>query len=243
MSKMNPEELRARRERRDKRMARGGTSNSPGRKPSQIRREKNDPAYKIKKDKRRRLRMKYGRGQCTEIMLNGKQCPNGQYLVFKEVDGREKIYRAKWCFAHIPKEFRERWGVGEFGGVVDVPGRPRKPRPNDVLRELIENEMAEWLAPIRAALLAEKPTVVGNGRSARIEWSADHRTRLQAVESALDRVYGKPKQTTDVQGMLNLNADVQVPTDEVRQREVAQILAESGGLGLIAAAQNPASQN
>lgn len=239
------ETAKLRRERRDRRLAQGLGINTPGRSPGETKRRKT-PEARAKADERRRLRMKYGRGRCTEIMLNGEQCPNGQYLVKKEVEGKQKTYRAKWCFAHVPQKFRERWEVGEFGGVVDVPGRPRNPRPNDVLRELIENEMADWLAPIRDALLAMKPVVAGNGRHARIEWSPDHRTRLQAVESALDRVYGKPKQTTDVQGMLNLNADIQVPVDSERQSEVARILAESGALGMIpilAQAQNPASQN
>lgn len=236
-------ERRAKRS-RDRQAAGVGVA-SAGRKPKQLERGRT-PEAKLAQKKRAKLRRKYGRGHCSEVMIDGRPCPNGQYLVERQVDGKTKIYRAKWCFAHIPTEFRERWGVGEFGRGDDNPGRPRKPRPNDVLKELIENEMAEWLRPIRAALLATKPTVVGNGRTARIHWSPDHRTRLQAVESALDRVYGKPKQSTDITGMLNLNADVVVPQDDERQKEVAEILAESGALELAklsATAKNPVNQN
>jgi hypothetical protein len=239
-------EITPRQQRRLDRKAKGLPNDSAGRNARQIAR-RNTFEAKQKAKERNRIRRKYGRGRCKEILLDDSQCPNGQYLVYKTDDeGNEKIYRAKWCFAHIPSEFRKRWGVGEFGGDVNHPGRPRKPRPNEVLRELIENEMAEWLAPIREALLATKPTVVGNGRSARIEWSPDHRTRLQAVESALDRVYGKPKQTSEVSGMINLNADVVVPTDDERAMEVAEILAESGALqtaALMAQSQNPLNQN
>ena len=233
------------RKRRDERLAQGIGVDKAGRTESQLARGRSAKGKEAQK-KRAKLRRKFGRGHCTEIMLNGKRCPNGQYIVEREVDGKTKLYRANWCFAHIPTEFRSRWGVGEFVRGDDNPGRPRKPRPNDVLRELIENEMAEWLAPIRAALLAKKPTVVGNGRTARIEWSPDHRTRLQAVEAALDRVYGKPKQTSEVTGMVSLNADIVVPTDDERQQEVAKILAESGALEmakLTAQAKNPVNQN
>jgi hypothetical protein len=243
---MQMKEITPQQQRRLDRKAKGLPNGSAGRSERQKQR-RGTPEAKKKAKARERMRRKYGRGHCTEIMLDGTRCPNGQYLVFKpQKDGSEKIYRAKWCFAHIPSEFRKRWGIGEFGGDVNHPGRPRKPRPNEVLRELIENEMAEWLAPIREALLATKPTVVGNGRSARIEWSPDHRTRLQAVDSALDRVYGKPKQTSEVSGMINLNADVVVPTDDERAMEVANILAESGALqtaALMAQSQNPLNQN
>lgn len=236
-----PEDKLKRRQKRDALLAAGLPQKTPGRNGRELER-RSTPEAKAKAKERAKRRRKYGRGHCQEIMLTGRRCPNGQYVIEKEIDGKIRIFRAKWCFAHIPTEFRERWGVGEFQP-TERKGRPRKPTPNTVLKELIENEMQEWLAPIRDALLAMKPIVAGNGRHARIEWAPDHRTRLQAVESALDRVYGKPKITTDVTAMMNLNADVKVPVDKDREKEVAQILLESGAIAMAAAPMNPASQN
>lgn len=169
----------------------------------------------------------------------GEPCP--MYRAILEHPETGKLYRAATCYAHLPPKVREMFQAKPFGGKVPGTGGPRpKPRVNDVLKQMIEQEITAWLQPLFEALHAEKPVVVGNGRHARVELLPDHRTRLQAVESVLDRIYGKPKQTTELTGADGGPVEVQVPTDKNRALEVAQILAEAGAVDPKAAATKTA---
>lgn len=107
-----------------------------------------------------------------------------------------------WCRAHHPHlPASSRFGshaqatqAGRQGG------RPRLPRVVDLLKERLEGEADEWLDALKAALNAEAPYTVGFGEDAYVEFVPDHRTRLKAIEIALDRVYGRPKQQTELTG-------------------------------------------
>jgi hypothetical protein len=130
-----------------------------------------------------------------------------------------------FCIAH-DEEARGRTG---FGGPQPGSGRPPKAKPSEVLREQIEAEVARFLRPIFDALEAEAAVVVGHGASARVEMVPDHRVRLQAVRDALDRVYGKPKQTQQIQGG-DTPVGIAVPRSADRAIAVAEALHEIGVL-------------
>lgn len=196
---------------------------------------------------------KHKTGQCTAKVRTGKnfgkRCPMARAVV--ELNG--KRYAAKWCFAHIPSEYREKWGLPTFGGPQPNAGRPRVPKLTEMMREIVEQEAMEHLLPLFNALQAQKPVVVGNGRFARVEMFSDHRTQLAAFAELMDRIYGKSKQVTELTGADGGPVSIEVPTDQERESEVARILAESGALRnvdpkavaaeMISASQNPVNQN
>lgn len=172
---------------------------------------------------------------CGKEMRWGGACKQGRYIVMidKEVeqpDGTTKIetkhFLAPTCYAHLSRELLDKLQLRGIGQKV---GRPPKPRNVDILKEQVESDIAEYLAPYREAMQAMKQVVVGNGPHARMVEVPDHRTRLQAVEAIYDRIYGKPKQSTEIQATVNMEP-VEVPTDTERENAVARILAESGAL-------------
>jgi hypothetical protein len=58
-----------------------------------------------------------------------------------------------------------------------------KPKVTEVLRERVEAELEDWLRPFYAARDGDDPQLA-----------------LKAAESVLDRVYGRPKQTSEISG-------------------------------------------
>jgi hypothetical protein len=66
---------------------------------------------------------------------------------------------------------------------------------------------------------AERAVVVGTGPKARLEFAADHPTRLRAVAEALDRAYGKPTQPVEEE-------DRQIPRRERIDEAVAELVEE-----------------
>jgi hypothetical protein len=133
------------------------------------------------------------------------------------------------CMAHQPEEVREARG---FGGSQPGAGAPRRPRATEVLRERVEAEIDKVLAPLFDGLEAQKPVVVSDGHldGAHIEWADDMPTRLRAAADILDRVYGKPKQTTEIAGPDGGPVRVDVPRTAQRASQVARILAGAGAL-------------
>ena len=220
-------------------------------------REENDPALKEKRYARMRrrhtIRKRHGNVQkrvCSATTILGHPCTAGRAIITY----KGKDYLSLWCFAHIPNRLREKWGVGQWGNKKDnAYGRNRPPNANQILKEMVENEIAEWLKPYLEALSAEKPVVVGTGPHAHIEMVADVRARQAAADSVMDRVYGKPKQTTELTGAEGGPIAVDVPVDKDRELEVARILADNGAVrgiddktvaaALVSRAQAPVNQN
>lgn len=104
----------------------------------------------------------------------------------------------KVCLAHADEQTRASVGFGgrEAGAMG---GRPPAPRAVDVLRERLEANIDRVLAPMFAALEAEMVITVGDGMGAEhMESLIDHNTRMRAAQLILDRVHGRPRQTTDV---------------------------------------------
>lgn len=107
-------------------------------------------------------------------------------------------YRASgdYCNGHdpdLPAEYR-------IGGAQPGAGRPKKPRAVDILRTKLEADADRVLDPLFDALEADIAIPVGSGEEAAVDYQPDHRTRLLAVKEILDRVYGRPKQATEITG-------------------------------------------
>lgn len=103
-----------------------------------------------------------------------------------------------FCLAHSDADTRASVGFTPEAGHLG--GRPRLPRPHEVLRDAIEAEIDEWLAPLKDALKADRGVVVGAGEYASVEYVPDHQARLRAHEMAFDRVYGRPRQQLEHTG-------------------------------------------
>jgi hypothetical protein len=117
--------------------------------------------------------------QCTATTKAGKPC---------KATAR---HDTGLCNAHSPKEIQESSG---FGGAQPGAGRPRNPRSVDILRERIEENIDRWLQPLEDGLTADRGIVVGDGQHARVEYVADHGTRIKAHREGFDRAYGRPTQ-------------------------------------------------
>lgn len=110
------------------------------------------------------------------------------------------------CLAHADQETRERAG---FGGAQPNSGRPKLPKPMDLARQLVEEHAAALLRPHFKSLglllnddgtVLELPSgavVVHQGEATDIE---DLGAQIAAARELLDRVYGKPKQATEITG-------------------------------------------
>lgn len=180
--------------------------------------------------------------QCRKDLLNGKRCSSGAVIVRvkKDVFDKGTLKRTPFCRPHSDEELLTKLGITRFGGPTSTSGPNRgKPRtnPHKVMREMVEEHIIDFLKPYMEALTAEKEVVVGHGRAARVETVPDHRARMQAAESLFDRIYGKPKQSTVLEGGITVEP-VEVPTDDQRQLEVAKILAAAGAVAPMAASDD-----
>lgn len=102
------------------------------------------------------------------------------------------------CLAHSDAKTRESTGFVADNGKQ---GRPRLPRPHEVMRERIENDIDQVLAPLFDGLEASAGITIriGDGQDTLVE-TPDHRTRIAAAKELLDRVYGKARQALEHTG-------------------------------------------
>lgn len=107
------------------------------------------------------------------------------------------LHDGDYCLAHSDPETRESVGFIPDNGFG---GRKPNPRAVDVLREKLEAEIDEWLQVYIGAREATKPVGVGSGEDFQMVEIPDHALRLRALADAFDRVYGKPKQATELSG-------------------------------------------
>lgn len=129
-------------------------------------------------------RAKRKKPRCKGKTKAGKRCRNGA-----AVDGL--------CMAHVPRKVKEERG---FGGPQEGSGRPRKPRPDDILRERIEADIDRWLAPLEAALGEGKPIKTWDGKQHKIVYALDPKLGMTAMKLAFERVYGRPRQQVELSG-------------------------------------------
>lgn len=119
-----------------------------------------------------------------------------------------------YCMVHGPEEVRESKG---FGGPQEGAGRPALPKPTELARQLIEKNVIPVLRPHFAALgvtlhddgtCTYDPTAgakvlhkeAGEGGTTYATTIDDLAAQIAAAERLLDRVYGKPKQATELSG-------------------------------------------
>jgi hypothetical protein len=134
------------------------------------------------------------------------------------------------CIAHSPKEFQDSVG---FGGSQKGSGRPKNPRAVDVLRERIEADVDQVLAPLFDALSADRGlALVLKGGGMEIGYTTDHETRIKAARELLDRAYGRPKQQTELTGAYGgpLEVATAISPPGARRRQVATMLEKAGAL-------------
>jgi hypothetical protein len=117
-------------------------------------------------------------------------------------DKRCKAYAIKGtdrCLAHSDGETQESVG---FGGPQEGAGRPRLPRPHEVLRDRIEKDIDRYLAPVEAALGAGKPVVTWSQSDGEhsIEYVSDPQLGLKALKLVFDYAYGRPRQLVELVG-------------------------------------------
>jgi len=124
------------------------------------------------------------------------------------------IPESEFCLAHDQKAKES----GRFGGPQPGAGRPKAPRAVDVLRERLEARIDEVLDPLFAALAAEA------------DFGPDHRTRITAVRELLDRVYGKPKQVSEITGANGGPVQFTAPLDAAERSARAARLLKAQGL-------------
>lgn len=126
------------------------------------------------------------RPRCKAKTKKGKRCRNAATI-------------GDVCIAHAPRNVKDERG---FGGPQPGSGRPRLPRPHEVLRQRIEDDIDRWLAPLEAALGASKPmqTWSASRGEHKIIYVADPELGMKATKLALQLVYGKPKQPLELTG-------------------------------------------
>jgi hypothetical protein len=143
------------------------------------------------------------RPRCTATTKAGQPCKGNPY----RDTGR--------CIAHASEETKRSL---RFGGPQPNGGRPRLEKPLEVARRLVEENVEQLLRPHFAALgcrlerneagelvvtpdpdLRPKVTASYQGEvfASSVE---DLQAQLEAAERLLDRVYGKPKQATEITG-------------------------------------------
>lgn len=143
-----------------------------------------------------------GKARCTATTKAGTPCKA------PPLDG------TKLCMSHSPAETRESLGFVADNGKG---GRKPNPRAVDVLRERLEERIDEVLNPLFDALAAE------------VDYGPDHRTRITAVRELLDRVYGKPKQVSEITGADGGPVQIRAPLDaDERSARAARLLKAQG---------------
>lgn len=152
-----------------------------------------------------------GKARCTATTKAGTPCK------------APPLNGTKLCMSHSPAETRESLGFVADNGKG---GRKPNPRAVDVLRERLEERIDEVLDPLFEALEAEASIVVGAG----LVRQPDHRTRITAVRELLDRVYGKPKQQTEITGANGGPVEIVAPLDAAERSARAARLLKAQGL-------------
>lgn len=180
--------------------------------------------------------------ECKEKRKDGKPCTAAP------LKGRDV------CLAHADADTRESAGFVADNGKG---GRPRVPTATEVMRELVEEHVAVILGPHFRVLgydveIAEQKDgsrkvglvplkdggakLFGESREGVVKMSSfeDLGAQLAAAEKILDRVFGRPKQATELTGPGGgpIEADIiGVPTESQFQQGVAEILAAAGAVG------------
>lgn len=152
------------------------------------------------------------------------------------------------CMAHTDEETRR---SVNFGGpsAGALGGRPANPKPSEVARRLIEqNELVlqrpYWRTlgydvklgpdgPYLVEMDEGGAKLYGESKEGDICVSGhdDLGAMMTAAEKLQDRVYGRPKVSTEISGPEGQPIKVDLPTEQAWHAEVAKVLEASGALG------------
>lgn len=149
-----------------------------------------------------------------------------------------------FCLSHSPAKARESVGFIANNGKQ---GRPRLPTPTEIARKLIEDNVAAILRPhfrtlgydvqiadqeLKLVELADGGAkLYGESKEGDINVSSheDLGAMIAAAEKLLDRVYGRPKQATEITGAGGGPIQTQelIPSDADWHTQVARVLDEA----------------
>ena len=153
-----------------------------------------------------------------------------------------------YCAAHHPElpasaRFGSREQAREAGLLG---GRPPLPRPTDVARELVEENVGALLRPYFRTLgfdvvagpdglellpLEHGAVLYGESKEGVVKASAheDLGAQMAAAERLFDRIYGRPKQQTEVSGPDEGPIVLDVPADATEKSAKAALLLQQLG--------------
>jgi hypothetical protein len=172
----------------------------------------------------------HGKRKCVKQTKAGKRC---QAFALKGKDV---------CLAHDEKTRQ----MAGFGGAQPNAGRPPSPRPSEIARRLIEENILVLQKPYWNSLgydvklgpngpyLVEKEDggakiygVSAKNGAVYISEHDDLEAMQKAAERLQDRVYGKPKQTTELSGPDGGPVELTPPDDAVeRSRRMLSLLPQ-----------------
>lgn len=173
--------------------------------------------------------------RCGKPTKKGKPCRN------------PRVKGKKTCMGHLSGKDKESMG---FGGPQPGSGRPRNARPTEVMRRLVEEHVQVVLAPhfrtlgwdvVRDETSGELTIVQVDGGGAKIYGESkegdinfttvdDLGAHIAAAEKLLDRIYGRPKQTTELSGAGGGPVEL-VPVTRDKAGQVGGILEKVGAGG------------
>lgn len=198
--------------------------------------------------------------ECEGENAQGKPC--GAHPLKPGTVIEEVTVKGKHCRRHDP-DLPESVRFGSPAQAREAGnkgGRPPMPKPTDIARKLIEaNELAlqrpYWLAlgydvrigddgPKLVSLPGGGVKVHGESKDGTIVVSEhlDLNAMQEAAERLWNRVYGKPKQSTEISGPGGgpiEHEHASVPTDQQFHEDVAKLLAEAEAVKADAAGSAP----
>lgn len=151
------------------------------------------------------------------------------------------------CIAHTEELGSFRFGSpAQARAAGQLGGRPALPKPTDVARELVERHVYAVLRPHFKALgleleddgsvtpMSHGAIITGESKDGEVIASdiEDLGAQIAAAEKLLDRVYGRPKQSTELSGPAGQPVQVSLPTESDWHAQVARVLGEVGAIGV-----------
>lgn len=177
--------------------------------------------------------------------LNARQEPCGAVPLKPGTALDGVTVTGRWCRQHdqdLPDSAR-------IGGTQPGAGRPPLPKPSDVARRVIEDNVCVVLAPHFRALgydiaagadgieLSEsagggaKLHGVSKDGEVRVSSHDDLGAQIAASEKLQDRIYGRPKQSQEISGPFGASFGIgvcSIEPDPDRSAAIARILRDAG---------------